>query len=55
MSAEQELHNKENENKKDRELSKISSELEGLRIQKEKIESSYRGILPKVDLFLYMM
>jgi hypothetical protein len=52
MSAEQGLRNKENEGKKDRELSKISSELEGLRIQKEKIESSYRGILPKVDPFL---
>jgi hypothetical protein len=34
------------------ELSKVFSELEGLRRQKEKMEGSYREVFPKVDPYL---
>ena len=37
---------------KEKELSKVFDELEGLRRQKEKIEASYREVFPKVDPYL---
>jgi hypothetical protein len=37
---------------KEKELSKVFSELEGLRRQKEKMEGSYREVFPKVDPYL---
>ena len=52
MSAVSSVKEEQKEDKKDGGLSKIISELEGLEVQKEKIESSYREILPKVDPFL---
>jgi hypothetical protein len=33
-------------------ISKESHELQGLRLQKEKIEASYRQMFPKVDPYL---
>jgi hypothetical protein len=37
---------------KEKELSKVFDEIEGLRRQKEKIEASYREVFPKVDPYL---